>query len=205
MMFYEVWIEALAVQNELTDATAAGLNVLRLLGVEIPGRPTQGDILAAFRETRRAYQAVPELIDLPLMTDPVRLAAMRALVAILPVTYLSSRDLFIMLVLRGVSLSVTSGNTAASANLYASYGLLLCGVVGEIELGWQFGQLALELLRRLNARELAANVNFLVHGFIAHWRSPVKDSLAPLRAAYHQGLETGDLQFAKYAVAPYCT
>jgi len=37
---------------------------------------------------------------------------------------------------------------------YANYGLVLCGVVQDIELGYKFGKLALRLAERLNTKKV---------------------------------------------------
>jgi predicted ATPase len=52
-----------------------------------------------------------------------------------------------------VSLSLSFGNAPASSVGYAIHGMALCGFLGEVETGYAFGQLALSLLERFNARE----------------------------------------------------
>ena len=61
-----------------------------------------------------------------------------------------------------VSLSAQYGNTPLSAQAYATYGIILCGAVGDIDTGYQFGTLALNLVERLDARELRASVTYMV-------------------------------------------
>ncbi len=203
---YEVKIEALNAQNKLLEAVHTGLEVLQSFGIEFPEKPGQADIVAALQETHLAYQekGVAELVDLPLMTDPIQLAIMRVLASILPSAFLSYPELYTLLVLKQVDLSIKYGNTPASAFCYASYGLVLCGGVADIETGYQFGQLALDLLQRLDARQWQCKVSSVVHTFITHWKQPIRDTLIPLRSAYYTGLETGDFQFAGYAAVLYC-
>lgn len=203
---YEVKIEALNAQTKLLEAVNTGLQVLGSLGVEFPEKPGQADIVTALQETGSVYQGkkVAELINLPPMTDPIQLATMRILASILSSAFLSSPELYTLLVLKQVDLSVKYGNTPASAFGYASYGLVLCGGVEDIDTGNQFGQLAVDLVHRLDAKEWYCKVHAVVDTFVLHWKNSVKDRLIPLRSAYNSGLETGDFQFAGYSAILYC-
>lgn len=203
---YEVKIQALAIQNKLLEAVHTGLEVLKSFGVEFPEKPGGSDFVAALQEIYAAQgdKKVADLINLPLMTDPMQLAIMRILVSISAPAYLCIPELYALIIFKQADLSVKYGNTPASSFCYASVGLILCGVVGDIEVGYQFGQLALDLLHRLNVNALYCKIHMIVYAFIAHWKSPVRDSLLPLRSAYHSGVENGDLEFAGYSAMVYC-
>ncbi len=202
---YDVKSQALVAQNKLVEAVNTGLQFLVQLGVAVPQQPSQQDVFVALQEAQAAYQepGIAALINLPLMNDPMQLAAMRILSSILAAAYLTSPELYAVLTAKEINLSIKYGNTPISTHSYASYGLILCGVLGDIEAGYQFGQLALDLLHRLDAREFHCKVYSIVHAFIAHWKDSIKNMLAPLRSAYYSGLETGDLQFAGYSAVLY--
>ncbi len=78
-------------------------------------------------------------------------------------------------------------------------------MVEDIEAGDAFGQLSMDLLHRMDVREWDCKIVSIVNTFITHWRRHVRDTVAPLRAAYYRGLEIGDLQFAGYAAFCSCT
>ncbi|NTV62523.1 MAG: GAF domain-containing protein [Oscillochloris sp.] len=143
------------------------------------------------------------MIDLPPMTDPTHLAAMRICSNMLPASFICSPALYVVLTFTEVNLSIQHGNTAIASHSYACCAHLLCGVFGDIEAGHQFGQLAVNLQRRLNAKEFECKVESIVYAFVNHWKAPLRDSLLPIRAAHFSGLETGDLQFAGYAAVMY--
>jgi PAS domain S-box-containing protein len=102
-----------------------------------------------------------------------------------------------------VDLSVQYGNASVSPFAYANYGFLLCGVVGDIDSGYQFGQLALSLLSRLNAQEIKAKTVVIVNSFIRHWKEHLRETLEPLVSVYSSGMETGDLEYASYGLMVY--
>lgn len=195
---YEVNIQANIAQNKILEAVNIALQVLKLLGVEFPQKPSQLDIQYGLEEitSNLASQPISDLIDLPKMTDPVTLAAMRLLSSIFSASFIAVPELMPLIVFKQVVLSAQYGNTSLSAFAYVNYGLILCGIVGDIETGYQFGQLALRLLDKLQAKELKTKVVTVFHATVGIWKEHVRASLPAFRAAYSNGLETGDLEFS---------
>ncbi len=203
---YEVRIQAYAAQHQLLEAVNTGIKMLQLLGVEFPQQPTQAEINNALLHTQLVWEekGLSELINLPLMNNSSQLAAMKILSSISGASYLAVPEIYTLVVLQQVNLSLQYGNASGSAHGYANYGLILCGEFGDIGAGFQFGQLALSLVQQLNAKELQAKIHFIVNCFIKHWQEPLREILNPLQSAYTVGLETGDLASAAYCAFKYC-
>jgi len=195
---YEVNIQACIAQNQILEAVNIALQVLKLLGVEFPEKPSQLDIQRGLEEitSNLASKRISDLIDLPKMTAPIKLAAMRLLSSIFSASFIAVPELMPLIVFKQVTLSVQYGNTSLSAFAYVNYGLILCGIVGDIEAGYQFGQLALRILEQFQAKELKAKIFAVFHATVGIWKEHVRESLQPFRSAYSIGLETGDLEFA---------
>lgn len=202
---YQVKIQALICQDRLPEAIQTGREILKLLGVTLPDRPGEEEASAALSNLQWQLQnlEIASLLDRPAMTDPEAEAIMQILASLIPPTYNLMTHLFVLLVVHQVQLSVTRGNTALSCLAYALYGIVLCGR-GEIERGYQFGQLALTLLERLDARPLQAGVTHLLILFVKHWKEPVQTHLPQSLAMYRLGLETGDFLYAAYSAHVYC-
>ncbi|HAJ61670.1 MAG TPA: serine/threonine protein kinase, partial [Cyanobacteria bacterium UBA8543] len=194
---YEVNIQASIAQNKILEAVNIALQVLQLLGVEFPQNPSPLDIQNGLEEitSNLPSQRISDLIDLPEMTEPIQLAAMRLLSSIFSASFIAVPELMPLIVFKQVILSIKYGNTSLSAFAYVNYGLILCGIVGDIETGYQFGQLALSLLDKFQAKELKAKILAVFHATVGIWKEHIKESLPALRAAYSSGLETGDLEF----------
>ncbi|MEG5173747.1 AAA family ATPase [Microcoleus sp. B3-D7] len=197
---YEVQIEACMAQNKLQEALNTGLQVLKLLGVEFPSEPNPSDIGQALGETAAILneKRIEDLIELPQMKEPYKLAAIRLLSSIFATAYLAAPALLPLTVCKQVQLSVQYGNASVSPFAYANYGFLLCGVVGDIDSGYQFGQLALSLASKLNSQEIKAKTAFVVNFFIRHCKEHLRETLEPLVSAYSSGMETGDIEYAAY-------
>jgi len=202
---YEVKIQACIAQNKLLEAVKTALQVLKLLGVRLPEKPNKLNILLALLGTKLALvgKRIDDLIELPIMTNPIKLAAMRILSSIFTATYFAVPELMPLIVFKQVNLSLKHGNASESCYAYAVYGLILCGVMGDIDSGYQFGQLASNLVSRLNAKNVKARTFNVIHGAVYHWKEHLNSSLKHLLEAYQSGLETGDLEYATYSVCCY--
>jgi PAS domain S-box-containing protein len=203
---YEVKIQAYAAQNKLMESVLTALQVLQLFGVKLPYKPDNLKVLLALIATKLTLMGkdIETLIDLPEMTKLEQLAVMRIIRSVGSPAYFATPELMPLLAFEGVNLSLRYGNTAESAYGYASYGVILCGVLGNIDEGYQFGKLALNVLEKFNAKAIRAKTIFVVTSFINHWKQHIADGLKPLSDAYQAGLETGDVEFAAYAVYVLC-
>ncbi|MBD3886331.1 AAA family ATPase [Phormidium tenue FACHB-886] len=203
---YEVKIQTDIAQSQPLKAINTALQVLQQLGISFPETPSQSDIRLELDTITSCLsdQSISELIHLPQMTEPDKLAAMRILSSITIAAYIAAPDLMPLLVSKQVNLSIQYGNTFVSPFGYANFGLILCGLVGNIESGYKFGQLALRLLHHLNIHSLKARTSFMVANFISHWKEHVRETSKPFLKTYQSGLETGDLEFAAYGAFTYC-
>ncbi|MEA5627528.1 AAA family ATPase [Nostoc sp. UHCC 0251] len=202
---YEIKIQAAQAQHQFLEAVQIALEILECLGISFPQQPSESDIAQACAATNSilAGRQPLDLITLPQMTEPEKIAAIRILANVSSSAYVVAPSLLPFIILEQVNLSVQYGNISYSANGYAYYGLMLCGVIGDIECGYQFGQLAHLLLERLNAKEMKARTYVGVQCSVWHWKQPLQNTLAFLRQGYQSGLETGDLESATICAFVY--
>lgn len=180
------------------DTVAMGRQVLADLGVVFPDRPTAIDLAEAFDqvEQKLAGKSIEDLAHLPEMTDPTALAASRILHRVAVAAYFTSPELMILLTLKRLSLLLDHGNMAFSAGVYGGYAAMLCGQLGRIADGVRFGNLAMKMAERPDARATRARTFFVVGWFARVWEYHLRESLEPLLEAYRCGLETGEFEFA---------
>ncbi|MBE8987698.1 AAA family ATPase [Nostoc sp. LEGE 12450] len=202
---YEVKIEVFTAQGYFAEAIAAALTILKQLGVELPTAPTQEDVAVAFSTVLDVIgERFPaELLNLSDAKDENILAAARILTSVAPCAYLSQPQLYLLVILKKVYLSVVYGNESTSTFSYASYGILMCGVFKNVELGYEFGQLALDLRSRYQNSELKGKTLLLVYLYTRHWKMHLRELLQPLQTAYCSCLDVGDLAFAGYSAYNY--
>jgi predicted ATPase/signal transduction histidine kinase/tRNA A-37 threonylcarbamoyl transferase component Bud32 len=199
---YEVKIQTLIAQAKLLEAIKLGLQVLELLDIKLPEAPSDLDIQQALEETATHLQGknISDIVNLPLMSDAYKLAAIRMLSSMVTPTFVAAPTLYLLTMLLQVKLSIQYGNAPFSTFAYASYGLILQDTAQDIEASYQFGKLALSLMERLNAVELTAKTCLVVAVSTTHIKEHLLHTLPLFQKAYSGGLENGDLEYASLAL-----
>jgi len=203
---FKIRVLAYHAQNRLIESIYAGLTYLDQLGVILPRNPGQMTILFSFLRTRWALrnETMQSLLGKPLMTDPYKLAAIQMLTYLNGPTYVGLPNLNPILIFEQVRLSVKYGNTSASSSGYAGYGLVLCGLTGEMRKGALYGQLAKDIVEKYDAREEFAKAHLISNVFVRHWSMPLPESQSTTSEIYLRGVEAGDYVFAAYGAEVYC-
>lgn len=193
-------------QHQQKEAVELMLPVLKQLGLVFPEQPTEKDGENWLQETQLAWEgkSIESLCDLPMMTDKNQQAIMQILSFLIGPSSEAVPEFFALIVSKHVQFSINYGNMPESAFGYSCYGFLQIGM-GDIETGYQFGQLALSILDKFNAKEWKAKISDPVFGYIQHWKKHYRDSLKPLQEGYQTALEVGDFEYASYCGLQYCS
>ena len=97
--------------------------------------------------------------------------------------------------LKIIRLSLRYGNSADSAHVYASYGMLAGTVFGNLKAGYEFGKLALALSERFRDKQFYGKILYIYAAFIYHW----SEHLSGLTPICQKGIEAsqqaGDLMY----------
>ena len=203
---YEIRILAYKAENRLLEAINTGIDVLAHLGEKFPAKPTMAHVMAdlALTKSQLAGKSTEYLANLPDMTDQDKIACMRIIADIASCSYWATPNLFPLLIMRMCRLSLKYGNTALSAFGFGAYGVIMCGVLGAMRSGHEYGKLSLILLDRFDARGWLAQIYTPIYALIINWNEHIEKTLSPLRESYHIGLETGAVEFACINANIYC-
>ncbi|MEG4200020.1 AAA family ATPase [Microcoleus sp. Pol12A5] len=189
---YELKIRIYLAKNQNNDGLDAGLQVLKMLGVTLYESPPQ-------------ELNIEELANLPEMSDPYKQAAMQLLVLIFPPACFAESPLSLPIIYTMVELSRQYGNSPQSTYGYSVYGIFVSWLFSDINLSYQLGQLALQLLDKLDAREFRSKVLVNVSIGIVHLKKHTRETIEPLRQAINSGLEFGDIEYACHGADYYCS
>lgn len=196
---YRMKILVRQAHNRQIEATDIGFEVVQRLGQQFV-EPTPEHLEQALEQTKQLYinRSIHTLIELPAMQAPEQLASVQVLGDILSSGYQAFFGRFILSVLKQVNLSFHYGNAPASAFAYECYGITLCGVVGDIKSGYEFGRLGLKVVDKFHAKNAQSRVVFVFNGFVRHWKEVLRNTIDDLHRGYQLGLETGELEYACY-------
>jgi PAS domain S-box-containing protein len=188
-------------QGNHAEACVAALHALRRLGIRLPAHPRNRDVLAAVARTRLAMLGRPirSLAGLPPMTDERSSKALEIMAAATISAASVEPKLLMIIGLKMVWQTVKHGLHPVSAMGYALHGVLLAGVLGRIDAGYAFGQLALDLAPQIRSKEYSVFVKYFVNAHISHWKEPVAATLQPLRDL----ASTGEFEYLAVAAGLY--
>ncbi|MEG4623216.1 AAA family ATPase [Microcoleus sp. w1-18aA5] len=193
---YQLKILFYQAQSQMLKAVETGLEVLEILGVNLLDKQT----IAVPKLPR-----IEELANLPVMTDPYQLAAMEILTALYPPAYIAKPEIVSSLVLTMVNLCIDRGHSPLASFPYTLYGMMLCGIEGDIEAGYYAGLIALKLLEQFNASQQKAKVYVMFNAHIRIWKESTKNTLNSFLEGMKFGVENGDLEWAVYNFMHYIT
>nr|MCU0392059.1 AAA family ATPase [Thermoflexibacter sp.] len=198
---YEIQLKSLLAQNQPAPMLDLGINILKEFGVHLPRKASNLDIIKSLFSLKIAIRGkTPESFALlPPMKDEKAIVLIKLYEAIGQAAYFAEPTLLAIIIFNQVKLAAKYGNTEDTLYAYASYGLLLCGVLNDIPTGYRFGKVAEKLLAEKKVKRLEAKTAFVNNYFIYHWKEPLQDAAKGLELAYKKSLEyNGDPLFKAY-------
>ncbi len=190
LKIYELQIRNYNAQNQRQQAVDLGIYGLKLLNLELDTVPPDIDDIEA-------------LIDLPEMSDPLQIMALRILVGMVSAACVVALDLLAPITYKLVNICVDSGNSQLAPYAYSCYSWILSNSTEEIDTCYRFGKLAMKVLEKFDAREVKCKVYQQFNSFARHRKEPL-EKMGELVDAIHSGIEVGDLEYVGYSVQNYC-
>jgi PAS domain S-box-containing protein len=179
-------------------AVVVCLDYLRHLGVEWSPHPTAQE---AQREYERIWvelgnRSIEELIDLPLMNDPVSLATLDVLTKALPPALHTDANLLSLTICRAVNLSLAYGNADGSCFPYVYLGMIAGPHFDNYRAGFQFGRLGYELVEKRGLKRFQGRTYMGFGGHVILWTKHVLAGRDLVRRAFEAANQAGDLTYA---------
>ena len=194
---YRTLILSLGAQERFGEAIDTGIQALKELKV-VRKLPKNAGLLSALNELRKTQSLLKSnskpLEYLPELTDKTRINAMEIVYMMTTMMYIVNPNLFLIMFAKVVRWNIKYGVCQYSPHSFATYGVIKCGVFGDMRGGYELGEEALALSERLCAKETESKTVFAFYAFIHHWSKYLRDAAAPLLFGYQVGLETGDVE-----------
>ncbi|HEY9297869.1 MAG TPA: serine/threonine-protein kinase PknK, partial [Phormidium sp.] len=182
------------------EAIQAGRNALSLLGIDLPEGELATAVELEIGEVNKKLETheIGSLINLEAIKIPEVKAAVKLLANMGPLAYFVNFDLWQLVTVKTVNLSLTYGYASGAAYSYSCYGMILSAILGNSHSGYEFGVLATKLSNKFNnvAQKCAELV--VLANYLSNWVKPIKFSHTINDEAYKTGLDFGDLQWAGY-------
>ena len=193
----------LSAAGELDRSIRIGIKGLALLGVHLSVNTPRIGVLKELTLTKwnLGRRDIRELVKLPAIEDSHTQMIMRLLMELSgPVYTINNKNLFAVIALKQVNISMKIGVSAESAYAFTIYGLLLCSR-GDLKKGNDFGKLGIDINERFQDLKLKCRTLFIYITFIHIWNNHFKTT----RSLFDQGMETGaqngDLLYLGYSAS----
>ncbi|TCS39306.1 PAS domain S-box-containing protein/diguanylate cyclase (GGDEF)-like protein [Paucimonas lemoignei] len=189
------------------DCMRVGMQTLSLFGITFPDSEEdlkkQADQDLQALDARLRQHGIDALLNLPVATDDDARLVIGFLADFLTVAYSTQPSVAVPILIRGIEYSLQYGNVEESCALYNNYGLLLAGMFGDLEAGYQYLQLALRLNERFQDPNLRGRLLY-IHGYVfASLRLPKAECLPILEDAFKACRDVGHIGFAGASIDAY--
>ncbi|HJL05379.1 MAG TPA: serine/threonine-protein kinase PknK [Polyangiaceae bacterium LLY-WYZ-15_(1-7)] len=197
----EVKIQALIAEQRFAEAVELALQVLGEIGVELPPEPSPVDVEQAVGAALEALKATSReaIVALPLAEAREERATQRITQGVMSAAYLSKPNLLPLLASHIVRSTLAHGVTVQSAYGFAVFGMVM-NAVGAIDVSYENGKVALALLERVDDRAHFAKTQHIVRAHLNPFVEPIGESVEHLRGVFQLGMDTGDLEYAAWAL-----
>ena len=204
---YEKKIQFYMAKNQMRQIIDTVVPLLEELKFPLPKKVNKLGIAIELLQTKinLGNKSIEELVALPIMTDPYQLATMRLLTAVFSAAAMLNPELLPIVAMRMINFSIKHGNCPQTAMGYVLYGLILCAGIGDINGGYKFGQLAVELINIFAYKKLKPRIYMISIGSIRHWKESLKNLIEHCLETIKISMEVGDLEYSSYGVFIYIT
>lgn len=181
-------------------AINAGKAALKMLDVELPETDWQGEIAREVIKVNQHLEgrSIGELLHAIELSEPAYRMILKLLISTSDAAYYISQDLFAILIVKAVNISLEYGHIPESSYAYSAYGFLLGSMIGNYRDGYAFGQLAVNLSNKFNHPAQKCQTCNMLGNFILPWVKQIQFADAINNEGYQAGLDSGELQFAGY-------
>ena len=198
---YEIKMLAYETLGENNSSLNLGIEVRKQLGFYTPpNKPVSNlSIIAGYIKANYLLgnKTPEELASLPTLTDERVIMAHKMLEMVGLDCFNCQPTLFPLIVFLNIKETLKYGIDPASPSLaFISYGILLCGVFGELQRGREMADASMLILAKAESkptRKIISYHNFIAQGCIYHWTASLQETLAPLRKGYEDDIESGDI------------
>lgn len=210
---YELLILSYYAQFKPDQAIDTAIKALGKLGIYLPQKVViESEIKNRIQREHNTLKLglkeknIEDLADFPPMTDTYKLAAISILQPVMTATWTTNFSLFVEIVITQLNLCIKHNNPPQAAATYGCYGMLLCSLIGDIDAGYQFGNLSIAFIERYNDPKLESLVVYLYYAFIWHWKRYLNDKVAQeeILNSLQQAINTGNNEYACYISLTYC-
>lgn len=199
---YKIKINALKANYQLLEAVETAEDIIGKLGVKLPKNPKVIHIIQHMIGLSMFYRGkkIETFADRPRVPDYQMDAIAEITDSVSRAVFFAKPNLLPILTSITNKAAYKHNHPLYAAVAYSSYGLILCAINGDIDIGYRFGQVAQAIIDKTESKNTKAVTMFTLHVFINHWKDPLADSIPFLEEIYPLAREAGNNEYAGFAI-----
>lgn len=184
------------------DAIRSARSALKLMGIDLPSHYLKLHVLKEFvlLKARLLSLDLDSIKDFPVVKDARQRDVLTLMALLVTPAYLTSKELFALVVIKGLNLTLKYGNAPTSAYLYACYGIIMNALFNNFKAAFAFGQVALELNRKFEDQKWIGPTKAFVGTFLNHTQNHLRTSVNILQTGYEMSTSIGDFNTAVFSL-----
>ena len=186
-------------QGNFAEALQYGQKALACLNFELSEANLADQLQAQQQDidNKLKTREIEQLIDEAEATDLEQLTIVKILNNLfVPAYVLQKLELYFLITLLTVSISLEHGMAAESGYGFASYGMFLGEFLGDYPTGYKFGVLGQKVAKRFNQGNELCKVCYLLANNLVAWVQHLRNAEPIFREGLVAGLESGELIFS---------
>ena len=187
--------------GQIDRAVAIGLDYLRYLAIDWPVHPTEEQVRSEYERiwSQLGSRAIEEVVDFPLMSDPVSIATLDVLAKASVPALFTDMNLRDLLTCRATSLCIERGNNPGSCLMYVWMSNIAGHRIGDYKNAFRFAQLGYDLVEKRDLKRFQAATYHTFAAMIMPWMKHPLICCVVIREAFEIANRIGDLTYAVYA------
>ncbi len=165
------------------------------LGVKLPAKFVPPRLIKDYIQYRllRGKRSIKDLINVKEMTDEKQKMAVLLMANVTKSAYQIKPELSINLSAKIVNQYLRYGHANGSCVGFVAFGAIFHGaILNQKKSGFEFGQLALDIVEKYKTYQYKSETHFVVGYFAIPWFRPAEEMERLWRISYNAGLEIGD-------------
>ncbi|RAI89425.1 adenylate/guanylate cyclase domain-containing protein [Algoriphagus yeomjeoni] len=185
------------VENDQKRVIEIGLEILRLVDIDLKRHPGQVNVLLGFLRTniRLLFYSEDKILNLPKIKDEKLLIAMSIMHHMSLAAYLTEPNLLPLIMFELIRLTLKFGLGSKTPVAFVVFGYINIAFMGNMAKGLKMGQLGNSVFEIIENEDEFVSFKQVYVMFISHWLKHLAESIPELEEALKKGLETGDFEF----------
>ena len=200
---YNLLVIQYTANSQFKKAIEVGREGLNILKVNLPSQ----NVEQAIENEQSLVQEELKNCDIFSLLDRSEIEsqeikeAVKLLITMQPPAYFSDSECWQLLVVKCANLLVNHGNSPDSGYGYTIYGLFLNVVLKQYRIGYEFGQIGIQLIDKFHNLSQKCRGLCVFSTFLSPWIESASIGKSLALEGYQAGLDSGNLQWAGYNLA----